>query len=194
GEQTTEVTKNTAEQTTEMANKASRFTGETAEASYEHAIKPAVQFTQRTGEQTTEVTKNTAEQTTEWAADAGAYTAKTARKTADATTEAAKGMRQSTKQTSAKLDATLEDTTQITWKNYEVRLMDPDISDQLIKEAYAFTGPLLQHMAGELDVAPTLLARTIINSAPKQASRSQLKRLMMYIIPSLRTHFGFHAT
>jgi hypothetical protein len=94
-------------------------------------------------------------------------------------------------QTSLKLDATLADTTRLIWEDYEARVIDQDTADELIKEAFCFSGPVLEHFARELNVPSDFLAVVVIKSVPEQATRTQLRHIMSYIIPELRKGVEF---
>ena len=80
----------------------------------------------------------------------------------------------------------LEKTARLLWKKHETTLLDPDVADELIKQAYAFSGPELDHFANALLVPTDDLAQTIVQSAPGQPTRTELRHLMTYVISYLR--------
>lgn len=91
----------------------------------------------------------------------------------------------STLEVSKSLDQSLADTTAKTWKKHEAARMDPDIADQLLKDAYAFRGTTLTRFAHELRVSERRLALVLIQDVPGQPTRNQLERMMTWVIPAL---------
>jgi len=153
-------------------------TAPVTEFSYEQSSKPTAEFSSNASEATSDVSAQSSE-----------FTANSARRTADVSTKSAASIRETSRQSSGVSDASLEKTIRITWKNYQVHLLDPDIADALVKEAYAFKGPLLSKFSQELSISTEQLAHTIIEVFPPQAKRSQLQRLFSYVIPKLELAF-----
>jgi ubiquinone/menaquinone biosynthesis C-methylase UbiE len=139
------------------------------------ALKPTGKFSTRTSEATSDVS-----------ADSGNATAKYAKSSSNATTEGSQTMRGSSLNSSKQMDTSLESSLGDLWNDYQARIIEPDTADQLIKEAYALSGPTLVYFAEELRVPTPLLAQSIIQSVPKRTSRSQLKSIMTYIVPALK--------
>jgi hypothetical protein len=75
----------------------------------------------------------------------------------------------------------------LVWKDYQARLLDPDTADDLVREAYTFSGATLSYFAEELRVPKELLAQIIVTSFPEQADRSELQHIMTYIVPRLES-------
>lgn len=92
---------------------------------------------------------------------------------------------QSTAKTQPLSDASLVKTTRLTWKDAFALRLDPDVADDLIKDAYAFSGDTLHFFARELDVSPRQLSLTIIRHIPRDLDREGLERLMQKLIPAL---------
>jgi len=174
-----------SEASSEVTGKSSKYTAETAEqstdatapvtrATYEHSTKPTAELTTQGSRASSEVS-----------AETSAYTPRVAQSTGDASTGAVRNSGDGVLTVSAALDASIENTTRLTWRKYEATLLDPDIADELIKNAHAFSGPTLIFFADELAVSSEQLASVIVRYVPKQATRTQLQRLMRYVIPHL---------
>ena len=114
----------------------------------------------------------------------------TVRNTADTSTRTSKSSQEAMLTVSRSLDATLEDTTRLTWDTQETVRLDPDVADELIKQAYAFSGTELSTFARELGVPDKVLAIAIIRSVPDAPTRTQLQRLMTLVVPELRRLYG----
>ncbi len=63
--------------------------------------------------------------------------------------------------------------------------LDPQVGDQLVREAYAFDGPLLREMADGLEVTPERLAQSIVTRLPAAPTRSDLTRVIVTVAPDL---------
>lgn len=198
----TEVTAPVTDATIEVTQKSAEQTTETSEYSTEASapvIKATKESSRNTAEQSTEASKFSTEksqpvieksaQTSEYSSEVSGkgsrLTADVARKSADATTQYAGVTREFSAGSSGQLDASLEQTTRLTRKDYQTKLLDPYTADQLIKEAYAFNGTTLAFFSAALSVPASALAETIIDVMPADATRTQLQQIMTYIIPAL---------
>ena len=101
------------------------------------------------------------------------------------TTKSSRGSGEATTKVSGSLDASLESTTRLTREGFRATLLDPDVADELVKEAYAMQGATLDYFAAALLVDPGALARVIRREVPAQPSRTELQHIMGYIVPAL---------
>lgn len=71
-------------------------------------------------------------------------------------------------------------------RRYETcQALDPKVGDQLVREAYAFDGPLLRDFADGLEVAPEDLAALIVQGFPANPTRQELSAVLIRISPTL---------
>jgi len=54
-----------------------------------------------------------------------------------------------------------------------------------VQEAFSRSGAVLNLFAGRLGVTPDLLAVTIMKHVPDRPTRSELVRLLTYVVPNL---------
>ena len=124
--------------------------------------------------------------TGEASAQSSEYSAETARNSSGVTEKSGRTSHTSTLNISGTLDASLEKTTRLTWKDAFAMRLDPDVADDLIREAYAFSGATLDFFAKELGISPTQLSRSIIRHIPTDLDRQGLEQLMQLLIPALQ--------
>ena len=173
-EASSEVTAQSSDYTTEASEQSTEATAPLTRATYEQSTKPTAELTTQGSRASSDVS-----------AETSAYTPRVAQSTGDASTGAVRNSGDGALKVSATLDASLANTTRLTWKKYEATLLDPDVADELIRNAHTFSGPTLRFFADELAVSSEHLASVIVQHVPKQATRSQLQRLMSYVIPHL---------
>jgi hypothetical protein len=82
------------------------------------------------------------------------------------------------------LDATLAETSRLTID--DASLLEAETADALMREAYAVRGKTLASFAARLGVGPEELAAAIVARMPEKPTRTQLTRLMSYVVPELR--------
>jgi len=71
-------------------------------------------------------------------------------------------------------------------RRYETcQALDPKVGDQLVREAFAFDGPLLRDFADGLEVAPQDLAALIVQDIPASPTRRELSGVLIRIAPAL---------
>jgi hypothetical protein len=87
---------------------------------------------------------------------------------------------------SAVLDASLESTTKLTSFDKDLAL-EPEVADRLVQEAFSRRGATLDLFAGRLGVTPDQLAVTIMKHVPDRPTRSELVRLLAYVVPNLNS-------
>ena len=138
-------------------------------------------------EPTAEASSKASRATGETAAKTSETTPKYLRSTGDLTTRTSQHSGRSMLDISGTLDATLAQTTDLTWKRHAALRLDPDIADELIKEAYASNGPTLRWFAERFNVPTAHLAATIRSTAPAKPTRTELIHLMASVVPALRS-------
>ena len=82
-------------------------------------------------------------------------------------------------------DASLEATLKSAGIQFSLALLDPLVGGDLVREAYAFKGPVLEKFANELQVSPEELAINIIEHMPARPTRKQLRLTLHYAAPHL---------
>ena len=160
--------------TEESILQSSEATGPLTEATYEQSTKPTADASIKMSDTTSRVSAETSE-----------VTPQTAEATWEATTKTSNNTGEQTLKISATLDASLESTTRLTWRDYKTAKLDPDVADELIKQAFAFSGPELDYFSTLLKIPAQTLAKAIIVAAPEAPSRTQLQRLMSRVISEL---------